>query len=103
LTTQKSKPLVINNLIAEMREGIDDTGRHGVHCKESLQEMMFFKEFEDGTMGAESGRKDDRVMSLAIAKYIASKNRRPKLDLKSRNGYNQNRGESTSVSPKGWT
>jgi hypothetical protein len=103
LTTQKSKPLVINNLIAEMREGIDDTGRHGVYCKESLQEMMFFKEFEDGSMGAESGRKDDRVMSLAIGKYIASKNRRPKLALGNKTAYNQSRGESTSVSPKGWT
>jgi hypothetical protein len=103
LTTQKSKPLVINNLIAEMRDGIDDTGRHGVNCKESLQEMMFFKEYEDGTMGAESGRKDDRVMSIAIAKYIASKNRRPKLASKGQNTYNQSRGDSTSVTPKGWT
>jgi hypothetical protein len=102
-TTQKSKPLTINNLIAEMRDGIDDTGRHGVHCKESLQEMMFFKEFEDGSMGAEAGRKDDRVMSLAIAKYVASKNRRPKLASGTKNTYNQSRGESTPVSPRGWT
>lgn len=35
--------------------------------------MLSYKQNEDGTLGAESGRFDDRVMSIAIGKYIRTR------------------------------
>jgi len=118
LTTNKSKPLVIFHLAAEMREtGImPEPGDKafsiptilppfpgGVYCKETLEEMMFFKQNEDGGMEAEAKHNDDRVMSIAIAKYVASKYRRSRFAPGGQMGYNINRGTGTPVSPKGWT
>ena len=114
LTTNKSKPLIIDNFVSEMREPIQIIASpfgaqvtpvilHEVNCKETLQEMMFFKQFDDGTMGAEAKRKDDRVMSLAIAKYVASKNRRPRLAPPGTNVQNKDRGSNSSISSQGWT
>ncbi len=65
VTSKSTKPAVIDNLIAELRDGILK-----VNCKDTLKEMMTFKQNEDGTLEAEEGHKDDRVMSLAIGKYI---------------------------------
>lgn len=67
ITTKTSKPRIINNLLAELR---DNT--HGIQCKETFEEMMMYKQFEDGSTGAEQGCFDDRVLSIAIGKYIAS-------------------------------
>lgn len=64
ITTKASKPLVIDNLIAEIREGT-----HGIRCAETFGEMMTFQNNSDGTMTASEGMYDDRVMSIAIGKY----------------------------------
>ena len=62
LTTKASKPKIIDQLDAEIRDGI-----HGLACKETVEEMKHYVFDEDGSMGAEPGYFDDRVMSRAIA------------------------------------
>lgn len=62
LTTSKSKPYIIDQLAAELREGT-----HGIACKETVQELQTFVVHEDGSYGAQDKCHDDRVMSYAIA------------------------------------
>lgn len=62
LTTSKSKPYIIDQLSAELREGT-----HGIACKETVQELQTFVVHEDGSYGAQDKCHDDRVMSYAIA------------------------------------
>ena len=71
LTTRSTKPKVIDQVIAEMRDG-----SHGIRSKRTLQEMLSFKKDEKGEYGAEEGQHDDCVMSLAIGKWV-----RPTLPL----------------------
>jgi len=103
LTTKSSKPRIIDNLNTLMRDNPTVLA-----CKETMEEMMFFKQFEDGSMGAEVRRSDDRVMSMAIAQYVASKLR----INRHAGGYKENAfgrlvktqpDFSTTISPKGWT
>lgn len=63
-TTAKSKPLVINELRATLRE-------RQLHSddKITLREMLTYIETETGGMEAEAGCHDDCVMSLALANY----------------------------------
>lgn len=68
LTSRTTKPQIIDNLVAEMRDG---TG--GVACKETLEEMLGFKRDKDGSFGAEENEFDDRVMSYAIAKFVRTR------------------------------
>ncbi len=68
LTTRSSKTLVIDNLIAEVREGA-----HGIRCAATVDEMLTFVQDERGRLAAERGRFDDRVMSFAIAKFVRLK------------------------------
>jgi hypothetical protein len=67
VTSKASKPKLINHLLSEFRENSD-----GIMAKETLEEMIFFKQHEDMTFGAEVGRHDDRVISWAIAKYVST-------------------------------
>ena len=63
-TTSKSKPLIINELRASLRERelqSDD--------QITLREMLTYIETETGGMEAEAGCHDDCVMSLALANY----------------------------------
>lgn len=64
-TSKTTKPVIIGNLMAEFSS---DT--HGIKCAETFEEMLTFKQTEDGQFEAEHGHFDDRVMSIAIAKYI---------------------------------
>jgi hypothetical protein len=61
-TTSKSKPYIIDQLSAELREG-----EHGICCKETVQEMQTYVVLENGSYGAQLNCFDDRVMSRAIA------------------------------------
>ncbi len=63
-TTAKSKPLVINELRAAMREQ-----ELQINDKVTLREMLTYIETETGGMEAEAGCHDDCVMSLALANY----------------------------------
>lgn len=64
-TNVKSKPLIIDKLRADMREG-----RVLIRDKTTLEEMRSFIVTETGKMEAEQGCHDDCVMSLALAAFI---------------------------------
>lgn len=64
-TNAKTKPLIIDNLRAALRENeislLDET---------TLREMLAYVVTEGGKMKAEEGMFDDEVMSLALANHI---------------------------------
>lgn len=65
LTRQNNKPQIIDNLIQELRENTI-----GINNRYTLEEMLTFKQDDSGKLGAEEGHFDDRVMSLAIGKFV---------------------------------
>ena len=64
-TTGKTKPMIIDDLRASMRENEIE-----VVDKTTLQEMITYIVTESGKMEAEQGCFDDCVMALAIANYV---------------------------------
>lgn len=64
-TSVKSKPLIIDRLRADLREG-----KAFVYDDVTLEEMRAFIVTETGKMEAEKGGHDDTVMALALANYI---------------------------------
>jgi hypothetical protein len=66
LTTSKSKPLIIDNLAALLRDGDS-----GLASKEHIDEMRTYIIEDNGSTNAQEGAKDDRVMSYAIALEMA--------------------------------
>jgi hypothetical protein len=64
-TTSKTKPLIIDQLRASMREGELE-----INDKTTLREMLTYVVSESGAMEAEPGCFDDCVMSLALANHI---------------------------------
>ena len=64
-TTAKTKPLVIDQLRASMREGELE-----LNDKTTIREMLTYISTESGSMEAEQGCHDDCVMSLALANYV---------------------------------
>jgi hypothetical protein len=60
-----SKPLIIDKLRGEVREGEIE-----INDKTTLQEMLSFIVTDSGKMQAEEGSYDDCVMALAIANHI---------------------------------
>lgn len=70
-TTQRTKPLIIANLVSVLRE--DPLPERD---PETLREMLTFTRRASGGMGAVSGKHDDLVMALAIAQYISSSSHR---------------------------
>ena len=65
LTTAVSRPIIISNLVAVMREA-----PHLETDKDTLLEMTTFIRRRDGRQAAADGAHDDLVMSCAIARYI---------------------------------
>ena len=64
-TTSKTKPLIIDQLRAAMREEELE-----VNCKVTLREMLTYIVTESGAMQAEAGCYDDCVMALALANHV---------------------------------
>jgi hypothetical protein len=64
-TTAKTKPLIIDQLRASMREGELE-----INDKTTLREMLTYVVTDTGAMEAEPGCFDDCVMSLALANHI---------------------------------
>jgi hypothetical protein len=64
-TTAKTKPLIIDQLRAVVRESELE-----LNDKVTIREMMTYIVTETGAMQAESGCFDDCVMSLALANYV---------------------------------
>jgi len=65
LTTPKTRPVVISELIKAVREDIDL-----ISDQDTLHEMLTFVRNEDFRPEAEAGAHDDCIMALAIAHYI---------------------------------
>jgi hypothetical protein len=65
LTTTKSRPMILDNLKLVMSEPDP-----GIRCAGTYDEMLNFKRQRDGREEADSGTFDDRVMSIAIGKYL---------------------------------
>lgn len=68
LTTSKSKPMIIDNLAALLRDG-----ESGLASKEHIDEMRQYIIEDNGSYNAEQGAFDDRVMSYAIAQEMVRK------------------------------
>ena len=64
-TTAKTKPLIIDQLRASMREGELE-----LNDKTTIREMLTYIVSPTGSMEAEHGCHDDCVMSLALANYV---------------------------------
>ena len=64
-TTAKTKPLIIDQLRASMREGELE-----LNDKTTIREMLTYIVTESGAMEAEQGCFDDCVMSLALANHV---------------------------------
>ncbi|MEO2054736.1 MAG: hypothetical protein ABGX83_05495 [Nitrospira sp.] len=101
LTSKKTKPLIIDNLL----DSLSDENGHGLICKETMAEMLTFKHKDDGKMMAEEGMHDDRVMSLAIARYLVLKLPTPRMMFKGGEPTFSHQGSSSSQKPPtaAWT
>lgn len=64
-TTVKTKPLIIDQLRASLREG-----EMRLNDKTTLRELMTYVVTDEGKLEAEPGCHDDCVMSLAISNFI---------------------------------
>jgi hypothetical protein len=67
-TTQGNKDMIVNNLLGAFR---DDNFRE--REKEALDECDMFERKADGSMGAVSGKKDDRVIVTSGGYWLATK------------------------------
>ena len=64
-TSEKSKPLVIGKLRAEIRDRALE-----IYDRETLEELQAYILTENGKMEAEEGKHDDCVVSLALANHV---------------------------------
>tara|TARA_R110001592_G_scaffold167052_1_gene402378 strand:- start:8237 stop:9808 length:1572 start_codon:yes stop_codon:yes gene_type:complete len=64
-TTSKTKPLIIDQLRAAMRESDVE-----LNDKTTIKEMMAYIVTESGAMQAEAGAFDDTIISLALANHV---------------------------------
>ena len=65
LTTKKTKPVILSNLVQLVRENIEVFNH-----KYTLEEMITMVKKENGKQEAEEGYHDDKVMSVAIAYHV---------------------------------
>lgn len=80
LTTRKSKPIIIGNLIEELRHG-----RDGIQWIGTVTEMNTYVYDSKGSMNAIDGSYDDQVMSYAIAlEMVVRMPRMPRKDYQKR-------------------
>jgi len=98
VTSRATRPLIIDNLIRENQEDA-----LGVNCKETIDEMMAFKIQDNGKMEADYGRHDDRVISLAIGKYVRQTADLPAMKKQSREKSNVRKRRDRKVRTKAWT
>lgn len=90
LTTRKSKPAMINQLAAELRD-MD----HGIVCKETLDEMKTYIINDKGETEAMPKCFDDRVISRAIAGMLVRDNHQYSMSRQARS--------VRPASARGWT
>jgi hypothetical protein len=87
--------MLLDNLILEMTEG-----SHGIQCAETFDEMLSFRYQDDGKPQADAGRHDDRVMSIAIAKFVRTRVQMPHSHNRREDAPGMQRRMRSS---KGWT
>lgn len=75
-TTTKTKPIIINELVAKLREAPESEVD-----EDTLRELLVFVKKEHGKMEAIDGYHDDLVMALAIAHFISSKQESTWMDV----------------------
>jgi hypothetical protein len=98
VTSRATRPLIIDNLIRENQEDA-----LGVNCRETIDEMMAFKIQDNGKMEADHGRHDDRVISLAIGKYVRQVSDLPAMKKQSREKNSGRKRRDRKVNKKAWT
>jgi len=98
VTDKKTRPFIIDNMIAEVREG-----SHGIRCAATFEEMMAFKIQNNGRMEADSGRFDDRVISICIAKHLRQVLPVPRQILRNKRPSGATGGTKSKPNAKGWT
>lgn len=100
LTSSATRPLILDNLIREVREDA-----HGIMCRATIEEMMSFKIQDNGRFEADGGRFDDRVMSLAIAKYLRQTIPLPAMKANDKNFFQDSthRVARNKKDHRGWT
>lgn len=96
-TSKATKPLCIDNLVSILRED-----RHGIQCAETFGEMLTFVLKDDGSMEAQEGLHDDRVMSLAISHQVRRTLPLPAMQQTIHPG-SMPQVVNKPPSPKGWT
>lgn len=97
-TSRSTRPLIIDNLIKEVAEGSD-----GIVCKETFEEMLFFKLQDNGRMEADAGCHDDRVMSIAIAKYVRAISDLPSMNRNRFEKTTRNKNSNAKIPTAAWT
>ena len=65
-TNGSTKPTIINNLIAIVREL-----KYSEREEEAINEMTYYERKEDGNWGAMEKKHDERVITRAIGLYIS--------------------------------
>jgi hypothetical protein len=96
LTSRATRPVIIRNLQAEVREGTD-----GIQCKETLREMLTLKRNEKGEYEAEAKTHDDRVISYSITKFIVPT--LPRTTFRTKPGWWTHKSETQADPPvNGW-
>ena len=104
LTSKSSKPMIIDNLIATMREW-DESPQHMIRSAGTFDEMLTFKRNEKGEFGAEDGKLDDRVISMSIAQFIRTSRNLPLPSMTNTDATRFNHGVSAPKRPpsSAWT
>lgn len=76
LTTSKTKPLIIDNLAAILRQG-----ESGIADQELVNELRTYVIDDKGSFNSQSGCYDDRVMAFAIALHGLASMPRPRANI----------------------
>jgi hypothetical protein len=98
VTSRATRPLIIDSLIREVQE--DATG---IVCKQTAEEMLCFKIQDNGRMEADVSRHDDRVISIAIGKYVRQITDLPAMRTNTREKRARQINTNRRLSPKAWT
>jgi len=100
LTSSATRPLILDNIVREVRED-----SHGIMSRHTVEEMLSFKIQDNGRYEADGGRFDDRVMSIAIAKYLRQTIPLPAMKANDKNFFQDARTNHKRAQRdnRGWT
>jgi hypothetical protein len=93
-----NRPLMIDTLVKEIR---DDC--HGIHSKDTIDELIRFKRNDQGRMEADEGSFDDRVISYCITKHVRDTIEVPLPQKPAHYKDRRTIGSSKGISALAWT